>query len=135
MAVIFFCTCIKWYWMLMIKNSIYCQQNPWILILFLKWKHLCLKEIVASTIQLVKIFLERKLRPIMWAQKKNMDIFFHFTDFFPLIFAKSNWCNQIDVINDFSENKCEQFLKCFRNMQAQNLHYIIALWVWEILCR
>lgn len=48
--------------MLMIKKSIYSQQNPWILILFLKYKDLCPKEIVASIIQLVKgVFKKKKI--------------------------------------------------------------------------
>lgn len=47
------------------KFYIYSQQNPWILILFLKYKDLCPKEIVASIIQLVKgVF-----------KKKNWDLF------------------------------------------------------------
>lgn len=57
--------------MLMIKNSIYSQQNPWILILFLKYKDLCPKEIVASIIQLVKgVF-----------KKKNWDLFCEHTEY------------------------------------------------------
>lgn len=47
--------------MLMIKKFIYSQQNPWILILFLKYKDLCPKEIVASIIQLVKGVFKKKI--------------------------------------------------------------------------
>lgn len=41
--------------------------------------------------------------------------------------CKIDFCLKLDVISDFFRNKCEQFLKCIKNMQAKNLHYMITL--------